>query len=385
MLTINTIELTSGALTKLIFTNFAMKVCGALMLWMLCACSPSAPVKLGFLGGLSGRVSDFGEAGRNGTLLAVEDANAVGGINGHLIELVIGDDEQNAERAVAATKKMLAAKVAAIIGPMTSAMGEAMLPIATQAETVVVSPTISATTLLAKDDMLFAVSPSVSQSATLSATYEYARGARRVAIVYDLSNRAYTVDWVNNFGKGFAAMGGSVVAEASFVSGDDASYSQAVKKLSGARPDLLSYVANAVDTVRLIQVSRNLGMTQSISASPWAATERLLEVGGRTVEGVTTPQYFNRHDSSAPYLKFATAFRKRFKQEPDFVSVAAYDATTAVISAMRQANGRPLKRALLENGSFQGLQEPWTFGPDGSAQRQIHMTVVRDGRYSSTP
>ncbi len=210
------------------------------MLWMLCACSPSAPVKLGFLGGLSGRVSDFGEAGRNGTLLAVEDANAVGGINGHLIELMIGDDEQNAERAVAATKKMLAAKVAAIIGPMTSAMGEAMLPIATQAEIVVVSPTISATTLLAKDDMLFAVSPSVSQSATLSATYEYARGARRVAIVYDLSNRAYTVDWVNNFGKGFAAMGGSVVAEASFVSGDDASYSQAVKKLSGARPDLLS-------------------------------------------------------------------------------------------------------------------------------------------------
>ena len=66
---------------------------------LVTACSDPEPVKLGFIGGTSGRVADLGIAGRNGFLLAVEEQNAKGGINGRPIEIYFRDDQQNASLA----------------------------------------------------------------------------------------------------------------------------------------------------------------------------------------------------------------------------------------------------------------------------------------------
>lgn len=352
------------------------------LLLALAACSPPEPVKLGFLGGLSGRVADLGEAGRNGTLLAIEEANTAGGVNGRKIELLIYDDEQQAAVAIKATEALVAASVAAIIGPMTSSMGEAILPVATRAGMLVVSPTVTSSSLAGKDDILFKVAPSVETSTRRSAAFEYARGIRRAAIVNDLSNRAYTADWAEHFRSDFTALGGEVVAVARFMSGDDASYTAAIKKIAEAKPDLLHLVANAVDTVRLTQLARNLGLTLPVTTSTWAATEHLLQLGGRTVEGMTLTQFFNRDDDSPRYLAFSSAYTARFKQEPGFASVAAYDATRAILTALAKAGkGQPLKEALLAAGPYEGLQDRWNFDRFGDAQRQTHISVVRNGRF----
>lgn len=354
----------------------------AVLVLTLQACGPQEPIRLGFLGGLSGRVADLGEAGRDGALLAVEDANAAGGVYGRKIELLIQDDEQNPAVAIKSTEALIAFGVVAIIGPMTSSMGEVVLPVATRAELVVVSPTITSTALSGKDDLLFTVAPSVNENTHRFAPLVYAGGARRLAVAYDLSNQAYTEDWAKHFGQDFSAAGGSVVAEASFTSGDDASYGKAVKELAATTPDVLLFIASAVDTVRLIQLSRNLGLQQPVIASTWAATEHFIQLGGRTVEGVVLAQYFNRDDASPRYRGFADAFRARFNQEPGFASVAAYDATTALIAALARADsGRSLKGALLIASPYQGLQDRWSFDRNGDAQRETHITVVRDGRF----
>ena len=60
----------------------------AAVLFAVLACSPPAPVRIGFLAGLSGRVADLGIGGRNGAILAVEMRNRQGGINGRPVELI---------------------------------------------------------------------------------------------------------------------------------------------------------------------------------------------------------------------------------------------------------------------------------------------------------
>lgn len=354
----------------------------AVLLLAFAACAPPEPVRLGFLGGLTGRVADLGEAGRHGTLLAVEEANTSGGIDGRKIELLIHDDEQQAAVAIKATEALVAARVEAIIGPMTSSMGEAILPVASRAGMVVVSPTVTSSLLAGKDDVFFRVAPSVGTSTRHSAAFEYGRGVRRVAIVYDLGNRAYTVDWVEHYRGDFTALGGKVVAEASFMSGDDASYAEAIKKIAVAKADCLHFVANAVDTVRLVQLSRNLGLDQPMTTSTWAATEHLTQLGGRTVEGIAVTQFFNRDDVAPRYRAFAAAYRARFKQEPGFASVAAYDATRAVLAALAKVRrDQSLKQALLAAGPYEGLQDRWSFDRNGDAERRTHVTVVRNGRF----
>ena len=52
----------------------------------LTSCDDAQPIKIGYVGGLTGRYADLGQAGRDGALLAIELANQAGGLNGRPIE-----------------------------------------------------------------------------------------------------------------------------------------------------------------------------------------------------------------------------------------------------------------------------------------------------------
>ena len=75
-------------------------------LLILTACSPREPLRVGFLAGLSGNVADLGEAGRNGAQIAVEEVNRAGGIHGRPVELIVRDDAQSPEKAIAAANEL---------------------------------------------------------------------------------------------------------------------------------------------------------------------------------------------------------------------------------------------------------------------------------------
>src|SRR5512139_4244843 len=80
-----------------------------LVLVLLSGCGPREPLRIGFIGGLSGRVADLGEAGRNGVQIAIEEINRAGGVKGRQIELLVRDDAQTPEKAIAAVNELIAA------------------------------------------------------------------------------------------------------------------------------------------------------------------------------------------------------------------------------------------------------------------------------------
>ncbi|MCK7499157.1 MAG: ABC transporter substrate-binding protein [Comamonadaceae bacterium] len=124
---------------------------------VLAACSPTESLRLGFLGGLSGRSYDLAEAARNGVLLAIEQRNLAGGIDGRAIELVVRDDGEKPGGAAQGAAELVASGVVAIIGPITSSMVEAALPVIEKAKVVMVTPTATAMQLVGKDDHLFRI------------------------------------------------------------------------------------------------------------------------------------------------------------------------------------------------------------------------------------
>ena len=96
---------------------------------LLAGCGQQAPLKIGFIGGLSDRNSDNGQSGLNGVTLAIEQFNRNGGIDGQLVELVARDDAQKRETAEKSAQELVDAKVEAVIGPFTSGMAEVIVPI----------------------------------------------------------------------------------------------------------------------------------------------------------------------------------------------------------------------------------------------------------------
>ncbi len=90
-----------------------------------------APVKIGVVLPLSGGLELFGQQGIQGAKMAVAEINAAGGVlGGRKIELIIEDNKTDPKTAAEKAKKLiLKDKVAAILGPITSANRNAMTPV----------------------------------------------------------------------------------------------------------------------------------------------------------------------------------------------------------------------------------------------------------------
>ena len=119
------------------------------------SCEMKEPVKIGYAGGLTGRVADLGIAGRDGVILAVEEINSAGGINGREVKLLVKDDKQDAETAVNVNEELIQQGVAAIIGHMTSSMSKAGVKAINDKKVFMLSPTTSTNELTGLDDYFF--------------------------------------------------------------------------------------------------------------------------------------------------------------------------------------------------------------------------------------
>ncbi|MRR07036.1 MAG: amino acid ABC transporter substrate-binding protein [Deltaproteobacteria bacterium] len=341
------------------------------------------PIRIGFVGGMSGRVADLGVGGRNGALLAIEERNAAGGINGRPIELIIRDDEQNSETARKVTRELIGQRVEAIIGPMTSSMALAIVPTINTARLVTVSPTVTTSELSGLDDYFLRVLPDTRTYSPKSARFHFDKsGLRRAALIYDTGNSSYTVSWLTGFRNTFEKLGGRIVAVNSFQSAENVAFSPLVRDLLRHRPDLVVLVCNAVDAALLCQQIRKLEPRVTISVSEWGSTERFIELGGAAVEGIFFAQFLDHGNTSPHYLRFLTAYRKRFGQDPGFSGLAGYDAATVVLEALAQRNnGTPLKSAILATGAYQGVQKKIILDRFGDVASTTFITVVKNGRF----
>lgn len=359
---------------------------GLVALAALAGCQRRAPFPLGFLAGLSGRGAVTSEDGRNGTILAVEQVNAAGGVQGRLLELVVQDNGDDAATARIAMQRLLDDGVQAIVGPFASAIAAAVLPQAEQAGVLLLSPNATAASLAGLDDMLVMLSPSTRQAARAYARLLWQRGLRRLAIATatDPRNAVYAVSWRDEFSAAFRALGGALVAQADFASDAGTAYSAVVGEMIAARPDGLVFACGSVDAVRLAQQARRQASALPVAVADAAAGEALITLGGAAVEGVVAGQLHDRSSTAPRYLAFVEAYRSRFGRLPGYHAVISHDAVSVLAQALaRRAAGESLKQAVLRHGPYAGLQQDMTLDAAGDTAGAPHFVVVRDGRFEA--
>jgi len=349
----------------------------------LSGCTEKQPLSIGFIGGLSGRVADLGTAGRNGATLAIEQQNLKGPVQGRMLKLIAVDDQQNVQSGIAAIESLLEKNVTAIIGPMTSSMAVEMVPLANRAETVIVSPTANTEQLANTDDYFFRVISSTSYYARHLADFLYNdRQLRRVSIIYDLNNAAFTESFQSSFRDSFAQLGGKVTRTRTFRSGSDMSIFSLSREAIGPETEGVFVLASALDAALICLQIEKIAPDLIIAGTGWSATEKLVELGGAAVEGIFLQQFFDRDNQQPSYLAFRDAYQQRFGTTPGFASVAAYDATNVVIEALKQTDpSRSIKQAIVRTANFQGVQQPIRINSFGDADRTPYISTVRNGRF----
>ncbi|WP_326533176.1 ABC transporter substrate-binding protein [Pseudorhodoferax sp.] len=346
----------------------------------LVGCGPKPALRIGFLGGLTGRAASFSEEGRNGVILAIEQRNQAGGVGGRTLELVVQDHGTTAGQAVPAFEALVATRVDAVIGPYASETALALLPAIDAARVLVLSPAVTSVALAGRDDHLVRLSRTTRDNAQALAEKLHARGQRRVALATDTGNRAYFVAWRDDFKAAFTALGGQVVVDAEFTSTPDTSFEGVVRSVLAAAPDALVAVTSSVDAALIAQQMAK--QPQRVPMAAIAASDALLELGGGAVEGMLVAQAYNRADDSPRFRSFVEAYRARFDREPSYSAIASYDAVLVLAQALAQAApGEPLRDAVLHYQPYEGVQGAIRFDGFGDGTRPAFFSVVRHGRF----
>lgn len=358
----------------------------AALLFLLDGCGDPTPVEIGFIGGLSGRVADLGVAALNGARLAVEEQNAKGGIDGHPIQLTAEDDRQDEDTARSVFASLAEHRVEAIIGPMTSAMGVALAPLANERKITLISPTVTTRELVGIDDYFLRVIADTRNYAEASAKFQHdQRGIKSFVVLEDITNRAYSESWAQDFATAFAALGGKITATLPFKSGMVGDFAALARQAVQSRAEGVLILGNAADAAQLCQQIRLVDAQIPLVTSEWSATERFIELGGAAAEGVFTAQFVDRESTQEPYVAFRRLFLDRFQQEPGFAGIAGYDAATVLIAALKQRHsGESVRDAILRIADFSGLQGQIHIDRFGDSWRPTYITVIKNGKYVRT-
>jgi branched-chain amino acid transport system substrate-binding protein len=356
-------------------------------LFLLSSCSPPEAIHIGYLGGLSGRVSDLGISGLNGVRLAAEMRNKQGGIKGRVIEIIEADDQQDPDIARKAVEHLIDHHVVAVIGPLTSAMAIATVPQINQAKLLMLSPTVTTGDLSGFDDYFFRVIPATRDFVKTNADY-YRRtlGLKRIRLVYDLRNGSYTESWRKEFTQYFQDSGGLPLPAIGFSSSDETLFPELARQTLSDHPEGIIILSNSVDAAMLCQSLRKLNRSIFIGTSEWAATERLPELGGRSVEGITAAQFFDRHSTKESYLTFKAAYQRRFNREPGYPELFAFDAANVIFESLESlAPKQSLKDAMLAKNAFSGAQNQISFDANGDTQGKTFMVTIKNGSFTLLP
>lgn len=333
---------------------------------------------------MTGRQAELGVQERNGVQLAVEKINASGGIAGRKIELIVRDDLGIPQKAEAVDDELIKEGAIAIIGHATSAQTLAGLKVTNPAKVVMIGPTISTPELSSLDDYFFRVHPSFKNSSQTFAKYIYERSdIRRMSIIYDNDNLAYTKIYSTTFADKFQSLGGTITDEVSFSSVNQLDFFPLLSKIRESKSEGLIVIASDIDTALIAQRVRLMGWQIPLFSAAWAQTETLINNGGQAVEEMKLEEAYALTSQSSAFIDFQSRYKARFGNDPSFGAAYSYETALVLAEALKKTNGNKngLKQALLEINDFQGLIDTFSFDKFGDVERPRYLSTIRNGKF----
>ncbi len=348
---------------------------------VLFGCGDTGPIKIGFIAGLSGGDADTGNASLNALKLAASEVNKTGGIKGRTIEIIARDDQKDPKTALAAIREFDQLGVTAVIGPIISSIGMAMLPVINELGIVTVSPTVSAAEFAGLHDYLFRINSTTRDNATAYARHNIEKGRKRIALALDGENEAFTESWYREFLLDFDKRNGRVVSKV-WINTPETSIALAARHLLAEEPDAIVLITNAADSAKLAREIRKIDRNIALSAAEWAGSEQLIELGGDAVEGMELVQAYDRYSNDTKYKKFIDDYQQMFGTQPGYTSVLTYDAATILFAALdHQDPKQSLADAMITLPPQQGLQQDLIFDQFGDGNRNAYFVRIRDGKF----
>lgn len=344
----------------------------------------SGDILVGEFGSLTGTQATFGTSTHNGIMMAIDEVNGAGGVNGRKIKVITEDDQSKQDEAANAVTKLISENgVVALLGEVASSASIAAAPIAQTDKVPMISPSSTNPEVTKKGDYIFRMCFTDDYQGKALADYVAKQlGVKRVGLLTDVKSD-YSQGLAKVFVGEFTADGGQIVAQASYANGDSDFHSQ-LTAIKPSNPQVLFVPGYYTDIGQIAQQARDLGISVPLVGGDGWESPKLIEIGGAALNGC----YYSNHyfaDDPAPIVHdFVTKYDQRFHGKPDSMAALGYDAARVLADAMKRAkklDGPSLRDAIAATKDFQGVTGTITLGPDRNpVGKKLVIVEIKNGQ-----
>jgi branched-chain amino acid transport system substrate-binding protein len=322
----------------------------------------AGPIIIGNVMPLSGEIATFGQGANNGVKLAVDEANAAGGVKGRKLEVVVFDTlGKPEEAAISATRAINEKKATVLIGDLGSGGTLALAPIAEANKVPAISPA-STNPKVTKDGertrpYMFRVCFIDPFQGTVMAKFAAQNlKAKKAAIIRDVGND-YSMGLADYFTKTFKELGGEIVVDVSYKAGDQ-DFKAQLTKVKFAKPDLVYVPGYYTDVALIGRQARELGVKAPLAGGDGWDSAKLYEIAQGALDGGFFSNHYSAENPSPVVQEFAKKYEAAFHGKPDAFAALGYDAALLAIDAMKRApevTPAALRDAIEKTTTLQGV------------------------------
>ena len=343
-------------------------------------CYSAEPIKIAGIFALTGRAAHIGTAQKDAVLLAIDEANQQGGINGRMLEMVMEDTESNPTKAVMALKKILESEdVVAIIGPTLTGTAMAMRGFIEKEKIPAFMHSGGDVILMAPLDKK---DPKSMPKWTFKSPYKAAdamgkicqymnkHGIKKIGFIY--SNEGFGKDGLRNVKVQAPKYGVEIVAHEAFQPKDIDMTAQ-LTRINGKGVDaVIAWTVGPAMGI-IAKNIKQLGIKAPLFECHGAGDPIFWKVAGESGEGVMMPstkivvgdQLPDSDIQKKKILNYVKAYQAKFNREPGTMVAYGADAAFIMVDAIKKVGPDRAKiRDAIENTTgYVGISGIYNISP----------------------
>jgi branched-chain amino acid transport system substrate-binding protein len=345
--------------------------------------SETGPIVIGAYLSLTGSMATFGESTGRGAQIAVDEANAKGGLLGRKVELVVLDDQGRSEEVGNAVSRLIDVDgAAAIMGEVASTLSLVAGRIAQRRKVPMVSPSSTNVKVTQVGDYVFrACFLDPFQGYAMAKFAREKLKLNKVAILKDVRND-YSVGLADSFYKAFTRLGGTIVAQESYSAGDT-EFSAQLTKVKGTGPEGLYVPGYYTEVGGIARQARRLGIQAPLMGGDGWESPELRNIGGEAIVGSYYSNHFASDAPSPRAQSFIAVWREKYHSAAPALGALGYDGTLMIIDAIRRANStepEKLRQALASTTNLDAVSGKLTLDANRNPVKPaVVVRVTEDG------
>jgi branched-chain amino acid transport system substrate-binding protein len=346
----------------------------------------ASEVKIGMVNVQTGPASGLGKGMRSGAEAVFKGVNAKGGVHGRKINLVVGDDGYEPDKAVDETLKMIEQqKVFSLFGYVGTPTGNAVLPIVKEMDVPLVGLFTGAMTLRQPvTKQVFNVRASYDDEAETLVAHFLAKGAKTVAVFYQDDGFGQAV--LSGTDKALKKRSLQIAAKSTFQRNTMAVKAGLAAMLE-AKPDAVVMVGPYAPLAAFIKEARAAGLKSQLATVSFVGTDNLVAEVGKDGDGVVISQVVPfPDDNDLPIQRECReALQANGGERLGFVNFEGCITAKVMVAALERAGKDPERATLVS--SLQGMSGvdlggmKLSFGENNhQALSDVFLTQIRDGK-----